>query len=199
MHGADTELDRQVLELIKDPLTHMVRNCGDHGLESAGGAPRRRQARNRPHHPRTPTTRAATSSSRSPTTAAASPLDRIRAKALENGLATEAELAAHVRDADPALHLPRRLLDRREVTNVSGRGVGMDVVKTNIEKIGGTIELKSVAGQGHDLHHQDPADAGDRLGADRRGAAASASPFRRSASSSWCARGWRGHNEAGGT
>ena len=50
--------------------------------------------------------------------------------------------------ADPALHLPRRLLDRRRVTAVSGRGVGMDVVKTNIEKIGGTIELKSTPGQG---------------------------------------------------
>ena len=50
MLGADTELDRQVLELIKDPLTHMVRNSGDHGLETPGRAPRRRQAGDRPHH-----------------------------------------------------------------------------------------------------------------------------------------------------
>ena len=50
MLGADTELDRQVLELIKDPLTHMVRNSGDHGLEKPGRAPRRRQVGNRPHH-----------------------------------------------------------------------------------------------------------------------------------------------------
>ena len=50
MLGADTELDRQVLELIKDPLTHMVRNSGDHGLESTGGTPCGRQAGNRPHH-----------------------------------------------------------------------------------------------------------------------------------------------------
>ena len=47
MLGAETELDRQVLELIKDPLTHMVRNSGDHGLESPGRAPRRRQAGDR--------------------------------------------------------------------------------------------------------------------------------------------------------
>ena len=50
MLGAETELDRQVLELIKDPLTHMVRNSGDHGLEDAGRAARRRQAGDRPHH-----------------------------------------------------------------------------------------------------------------------------------------------------
>ena len=74
-----------------------------------------------------------------------------------------------------------------KVTSVSGRGVGMDVVRTNIEKIGGTIELKSDARQGLDLHHQDPADPRHRLGADRRMRAASASPSRRSASSSWCA------------
>ena len=51
MHGAETELDRQVLELIKDPLTHMVRNSADHGLEMSGRAPRRRQAGPRPHPP----------------------------------------------------------------------------------------------------------------------------------------------------
>ena len=72
-----------------------------------------------------------------------------------------------------------------KVTSVSGRGVGMDVVRTNIEKIGGTIELKSTSA-GHDLHHQDPADPGHRFGPDRR-AAASASPFRRSAWSNWSA------------
>ena len=56
-----------------------------------------------------------------------------------------------------------------KVTTVSGRGVGMDVVRTNIEKIGGTIDLSRSAAPGHDVHHQDPADAGDRVGADRRG------------------------------
>ena len=70
MHGADTELDRQVLDLIKDPLTHMVRNSADHGLETPSsaappGSPRRAPSAS------PPITRAATSSSRSPTTAAA--------------------------------------------------------------------------------------------------------------------------------
>ena len=50
MHGAETELDRQVLELVKDPFTHLVRNCADHGIESAGGTARGRQAGAR-HHP----------------------------------------------------------------------------------------------------------------------------------------------------
>ena len=53
------------------------------------------------------------------------------------------------------------------VTAVSGRGVGMDVVQTNIERIGGTIDLNSIARCRHHLHHQDPADPGDRLRADR--------------------------------
>ena len=56
-----------------------------------------------------------------------------------------------------------------QVTSISGRGVGMDVVRTNIEQIGGTVDLKSACRRRHHLHHQDSADAGDRLGADRRG------------------------------
>ena len=63
MHGADTELDRQVLDLIKDPLTHMVRNSADHGLETPCRAPRERQARDRAPSASPPITRAATSSS----------------------------------------------------------------------------------------------------------------------------------------
>ena len=72
MHGADTELDRQVLDLIKDPLTHMVRNSADHGLETPAERARRRQAASRAPSASPPITRAATSSSASPTTAAAS-------------------------------------------------------------------------------------------------------------------------------
>ena len=93
MRGAETELDRQVLELIKDPLTHMVRNSGDHGLERPEERRRRRQARDRPHPAQRAATRAATSSSRSPTTAAACRSSGSAQKVLANGLATEAELA----------------------------------------------------------------------------------------------------------
>ena len=72
MLGAETELDRQVLELIKDPLTHMVRNSADHGIEMPAERARRRQAGDRHDHAQRLSTKAAISSSRSPTTAAAS-------------------------------------------------------------------------------------------------------------------------------
>ena len=78
MHGADTELDRQVLDLIKDPLTHMVRNSADHGLETPAERAGRRQAASRAPSACPPITRAATSSSASPTTAAASTPRRSR-------------------------------------------------------------------------------------------------------------------------
>jgi two-component system chemotaxis sensor kinase CheA len=168
MRGAETELDRQVLELIKDPLTHMVRNSGRSRAGDAGGPARGRQAGTGRITAERLSTKAATSSSRSPMTGAASRSTGSAKGVSANGLATEAELAAMSDMQIQRLHLPRRLLHRGAGHRVSGRGVGMDVVRTNIEKIGGTIELKSRPGPGHDLHHQDPADAGDRLGADRR-------------------------------
>jgi two-component system, chemotaxis family, sensor kinase CheA len=147
MLGADTELDRQVLELIKDPLTHMVRNSGDHGLETP--AERRAAGKSETGHITLNAFHEGghiiieiTDDGRG------LPLDKIRAKVLKNGLATEAELAGM-----SEAHLQRFIFragfsTASVVTAVSGRGVGMDVVKTNIEKIGGTIDLKSVAGVG---------------------------------------------------
>jgi two-component system chemotaxis sensor kinase CheA len=147
MLGADTELDRQVLELIKDPLTHMVRNSGDHGLES----PAERRAAGKPETGRI-TLNAFHEGGHIiieiSDDGRGLPLDRIRAKALKNGLATEAELAA-MNEAELQRFIFRPGFSTASVvTAVSGRGVGMDVVKTNIEKIGGTIDLKSVLGAG---------------------------------------------------
>ena len=189
MHGAETELDRQVLDLIKDPLTHMVRNSRRPRPRDAGRAARRRQARTRHASACRPVTRAATSSSRSPTTAAGSTSTRIKAKAIAQGLASRSRDREAVGSADPQIHLRARLLDgRRQVTSVSGRGVGMDVVRNNIDQIGGTIDVKSVAGAGIELHDQDPAHACDRLRADRRGGRrALRHPAARGASN-WCAR-----------
>ena len=146
MHGAETELDRQVLDLIKDPLTHLVRNCADHGIETpaeriAAGKPEKGTIR------LPPITKAATSSSRSPMTAAAS-TSSIRRKAIANGPRTEGRDREDVGGADSQVHLRAGLFHRHAVTNVSGRGVGMDVVRTNIDQIGGTIDLKSVPGAG---------------------------------------------------
>ena len=147
MLGADTELDRQVLELIKDPLTHMVRNSGDHGLESpadrrAAGKPETGHITLNAFHEGGHIIIEISDDGRG------LPLDKIRAKVLKNGLATEAELA-NMTEAQLQRFIFRPGFSTASVvTAVSGRGVGMDVVKTNIEKIGGTIDLKSVAGAG---------------------------------------------------
>jgi len=147
MLGADTELDRQVLELIKDPLTHMVRNSGDHGLESpaerrAAGKPEAGHITLNAFHEGGHIIIEITDDGRG------LPLDKIRAKVLATGLASEAELTG-MSDAQLQRFIFRPGFSTATVvTAVSGRGVGMDVVKTNIEKIGGTIDLKSVAGAG---------------------------------------------------
>ena len=147
MLGADTELDRQVLELIKDPLTHMVRNSGDHGLE--GPAERRAAGKSETGHI---TLNAYHEGGHIIIEIADDgrglPIDRIRAKALANGLATEAELAIMTETQIQRFIFRAGFSTAAVVTAVSGRGVGMDVVKTNIEKIGGTVDLKSTAGQG---------------------------------------------------
>jgi two-component system chemotaxis sensor kinase CheA len=147
MLGADTELDRQVLELIKDPLTHMVRNSGDHGLESpaerhAAGKPETGHITLNAYHEGGHIIIEIADDGRG------LPLDRIRAKVLKNGLATEAELAGMSESQLQRFIFRAGFSTAAVVTAVSGRGVGMDVVKTNIEKIGGTIDLKSVPGAG---------------------------------------------------
>jgi two-component system chemotaxis sensor kinase CheA len=147
MLGADTELDRQVLELIKDPLTHMVRNSGDHGLESAA----ERRAAGKPETGRI-TLNAYHEGGHIIIEIADDgrglPADKIRAKVLANGLASEAELAGMSETQIQRFIFRAGFSTAANVTAVSGRGVGMDVVKTNIEKIGGTVDLKSISGQG---------------------------------------------------
>ena len=147
MIGAETELDRQVLELIKDPLTHMIRNSGDHGLET----PAERRAAGKPEagtiilnafHEGGYIILEISDDGRGLA------VDRIKAKVLSQGLATETELA-NMTDGQIQRFIFRAGFSTAEkVSAVSGRGVGMDVVRTNIEKIGGTIELKSTQGQG---------------------------------------------------
>jgi len=147
MLGADTELDRQVLELIKDPLTHMVRNSGDHGLEN----PAQRRAAGKLETGRI-TLNAFHEGGHIIIEVSDDgrglPLDKIRKKVLAQGLATETELAGMSEGQLQRFIFRPGFSTATVVTAVSGRGVGMDVVKTNIEKIGGTIDLKSVEGQG---------------------------------------------------
>jgi two-component system chemotaxis sensor kinase CheA len=147
MLGADTELDRQVLEMIKDPLTHMVRNSADHGIER----PADRLAAGKPEHG-TITLNAYHEGGHIVIEIGDDgrglPLDKIKKKAVANGLASEAELASMTDQQIQQFIFKAGFSTASEVTSVSGRGVGMDVVRTNIEKIGGAIELKSIAGKG---------------------------------------------------
>jgi two-component system chemotaxis sensor kinase CheA len=147
MLGAETELDRQVLELIKDPLTHMIRNSGDHGLETpaervAAGKPETGNIVLNAYHEGGYIILEISDDGRGLA------VDRIKAKVLSNGLATEAEMAAMTDSQIQRFIFRAGFSTAATISAVSGRGVGMDVVKTNIEKIGGTIDLKSTQGQG---------------------------------------------------
>src|SRR5215831_13175358 len=147
MHGADTELDRQVLDLIKDPLTHMVRNSADHGLETsaerrAAGKPEKGTIRLSAYHQGGHIIIEIADNGRGLNT------EKIKAKALAQGLASELEF-----DKMPEAQIHKFIFapgfsTATQVTSVSGRGVGMDVVRTNVDQIGGTIDVKSVLGEG---------------------------------------------------
>jgi two-component system chemotaxis sensor kinase CheA len=147
MQGADTELDRQVLDLIKDPLTHMIRNSADHGLETpaerrAMGKPERGCIRLSAWHEGGFINVQVTDDGRGLDT------ERIKAKALARGLATEAELAKFGEAQIHKFIFVPGFSTATTVTSISGRGVGMDVVGTNIDQIGGTIDVRSVPGVG---------------------------------------------------
>ena len=147
MSGQDTELDRALLEAIKDPLTHLVRNCIDHGIE----APEAREAAGKSREG-TLSLRAYHNSGHvvievADDGAGIDPV-KIAATAIERGLRTPAELAHHSVAEILQLVFEPGFSTAVQVTNVSGRGVGMDVVKTNLAAIGGAIELESTVGEG---------------------------------------------------
>jgi two-component system chemotaxis sensor kinase CheA len=147
MEGKDTELDKTLLEAVKDPLTHLVRNGVDHGIES----PDARRKAGKPAEG-VLTLRARHESGQVVVEVAddGAGIDpaKLGAKALQRGLVT-AEQLNRMSPADilQLIFLPG-FSTAAAVTNVSGRGVGMDVVKTNIESIGGTIEVESEPGKG---------------------------------------------------
>ncbi|MBT4890732.1 MAG: response regulator [Rhodospirillales bacterium] len=147
MVGAETELDRQVLELIKDPLTHMVRNSADHGLEdpagrSAAGKTVTGQIILKAYHEGGHIIIQIRDDGRGLS------MERIRTKIIDNNLATESELDGMTENQIQQYIFKAGFSTAEKVTNISGRGVGMDVVRTNIERIGGTCELKSTEGTG---------------------------------------------------
>ena len=147
MSGQETELDRQVMELIRDPLTHMIRNAADHGLETteqrraAGKAEAGRITLSARHEGGAIVIEVSDDGR-------GLSVSRLRAKAVALDLLSAAE-AEQMSDAE-AMQLIFRagFSTASQVTSVSGRGVGMDVVRSNIEQIGGVIELRSTEGQG---------------------------------------------------
>jgi two-component system chemotaxis sensor kinase CheA len=147
MRGQDTELDRQILELMRDPLTHMVRNSADHGLEM----PEARRAAGKPETGRI-TLNACHEGGHIlievEDDGRGLDVARIRAKVLSQGLASESELAAMSEQQIRNFIFRAGFSTAAAVTSISGRGVGMDVVRSNIERIGGAIELTSTLGRG---------------------------------------------------
>jgi two-component system chemotaxis sensor kinase CheA len=147
MTGGDTELDRGLLEAVKDPLTHLVRNAVDHGIEPAdvrvaAGKAGRGVLTLRAYHAGGQVVVEVADDGRG-----IDP-ERIAAKALEKGLRTADQLAsASQAELLQLLFLPG-FSTAEAVTNVSGRGVGMDVVRTKVEAIGGTVDVDSTVGTG---------------------------------------------------
>ncbi len=147
MEGKETELDKTIIEAIKDPLTHLVRNTVDHGIESPdirvkAGKPAEGTLLLRAFH------EGGQVNIEICDDGGGINAPRVREKAVERGLITQEQATALPdRDAAGLIFLPG-FSTAEQVSNVSGRGVGMDVVKTNIEKIGGTVDLHSEQGVG---------------------------------------------------
>jgi len=155
LEGKDTELDKTIIEAIKDPMTHLVRNAVDHGIEppevrQAAGKPPEGRLLLRAFHEGGQVNIEITDDG------AGLDLEKIRNKAVQKGLIS-ADQSARMseREMSNLIFLPG-LSTAEKVTNVSGRGVGMDVVRTNIEKIGGVVDVQSKPGQGSTVRMKIP-------------------------------------------
>lgn len=155
MDGEETELDKTILEAVKDPLTHIIRNTVDHGIESpaerlAAGKPADGVLRLRAFHEGGQVIIEIADDGAGIDTA------KVRAKAVARGLLTGAQAEVmNEHDAVQLIFAPG-FSTADAVTNVSGRGVGMDVVKTNIERIGGAVDVETRLGEGTTLRIKIP-------------------------------------------
>lgn len=147
MEGQDVELDKSILEALADPLTHLIRNACDHGIESpeerrAVGKPETGRIHIAARHEAGQIILVLTDDGRGMDT------EKIRQKALKMGLKRENEMALMSKEELCQLTLLSGFSTADRVSEVSGRGVGMDVVKTAIETLGGTLSLSSLEGEG---------------------------------------------------
>lgn len=150
MIGEQTEIDRQMIDAIRDPLTHMIRNAVDHGLEKteervAAGKNESGTVTLSAHHEGGHIVIKITDDGKGIN------VERVKKKAIENGLATEKEVAAMSERQIFQFIFKPGFSTAEKVTSVSGRGVGMDVVLTNIQKIGGSAEIDSAPGKGSEF------------------------------------------------
>ncbi|TWI64841.1 two-component system chemotaxis sensor kinase CheA [Desulfobotulus alkaliphilus] len=147
MEGQDVELDKTILEALADPLTHLIRNACDHGIESpadrmASGKPETGHIRVTARHEAGQIVLVLSDDGKGMDT------EKIRKKALDLGLKKESELSLMTDSEICQLTMLSGFSTADRVSEVSGRGVGMDVVKTSIEALGGSLQLSSVQGQG---------------------------------------------------
>jgi len=155
LDGTETELDRTIIEAIKDPLTHAVRNALDHGIETpavrtAAGKPPKGRLLLRAYHEGGQVNIEIIDDGAGVNT------EKVKNRAIERGLVS-AERASQLSDREIAHFIFNPgFSTAAAVTNVSGRGVGMDVVKTNVEKIGGSVDINSVQGSGTTLRIKIP-------------------------------------------
>jgi two-component system chemotaxis sensor kinase CheA len=155
IEGAEVELDKTIVEAIADPMTHLVRNAVDHGIE----LPRDRQARGKPSdgcvrlsafHQAGQVNIQITDDGKGMDPAV------LRSKAVEKGLLTQGQ-AAGLSDREAfALIFEPGFSTATVVTEVSGRGVGMDVVRSSIKALGGTVDIASAAGKGSTIRIELP-------------------------------------------
>lgn len=153
--GADVELDREMIEMIRDPLTHIIRNAIDHGLESpaerrAAGKSDAGLLRFSARQSGNQILLTVTDDGRGIAT------DRLEAKAIEAKLYSAAEMARLSERDKLRLIFEPGLSTAETVSAVSGRGVGMDVVRANLEKVGGSIDVSSDPGEGSSIYLQLP-------------------------------------------
>ena len=145
--GEDTELDKSIIEELNDPLVHLMRNAGDHGLEPpadrrAAGKPEKGTITVRAEHEGNHIVISVADDGRGMDP------EKLKAKAIEKGMITEAQAREMSKTEAFNLVFAPGFSTAAKVTNVSGRGVGMDVVRTNIQKLKGIIEIESDMGKG---------------------------------------------------
>ncbi len=147
MSGEETELDRTVIDEIGDPLIHLLRNSCDHGLEST----EKRKQLGKPEHGRINLTAYQSGNNVIIEVAddgAGINIEKIKEKAIQNGILTkEAANSMTQQEAIELLFRPS-FSTAEKITGLSGRGVGLDVVKTKIEQLGGTVEVETASGKG---------------------------------------------------